>query len=196
MAAHHRLWIVALALGLFLPASAAWAQRDRDRDRDTPQPPRVEQNRDRDGDRDRDRERTAAPRPEREDERGTEEGMPELNEGAPRLQFDPGRRDPRFRQGWRLGVYAVNTDTGVRITQIVPRTPAERSGLERDDVIVTVNGYQIGHVAGGFYPLGEELQRRANSQGEVTLLVQDRRSGRLLNVPVRLERRGAIGLRP
>lgn len=189
MIARNWFGMAVLAIGLLLPSGVAWAQRDRDRE--PAEPPREA----RDGDGDRDRGGSATPRPDREDEQGTEEGMPELGKVAPRAQVAPGV-EPRVRPGWRLGVFAVNTDTGVRITRVMPGTPAERNGLEPGDTIVTVNGYQVGYVMGGFYPLGAEMQRRASPNGEVTFLVQDRRTDRLLNIPVRLEQRGIMLPRP
>lgn len=125
-------------------------------------------------------ERRAVQREDRRQE-GTEEGMP-----AVRPDFHPDR--DRFRPRWWLGVYAYNTTTGVVITHVVPRSPAHFVGLEPRDVIVTVDGYQVGYVNDRIYYLGEELQRQAGRDGRVTLLVQNWRNGRLLNVDVRLRR--------
>lgn len=190
---------VTLLILAFALASAAWAQEDRNRDRDRREPPRDEIGRDRDRDRDfqdeerdrfrgeeqdrpdRDRDRQ---RPRmREDEEGTEEGMPRAETVPPRL---PGERFALLQ--WKLGVYAANTDTGVRITRVLPGSAAFRAGLERNDKIVAVDGYQIGYVNGRLYPLGEELQRRAGRSGRVTLLVQNWRDNDLLNVEAQLDR--------
>lgn len=46
----------------------------------------------------------------------------------------------------------------------------------------------IGFVDNQLFPLGHELQRQANRRGEVTLLVQNVRNNRLLNIPVGLDR--------
>jgi putative lipoprotein len=83
---------------------------------------------------------------------------------------------------WQLGVAIDVLDVGVRIIDVVPRSAAARAGLERDDIIVTVNGYQVGRVAGHVYSFEEELQRRADARGRVLLLVHDSRTRRLLNV--------------
>ncbi len=115
---------------------------------------------------------------------GTEEGMPAVQ---PRVTPELDRFRPSRR--WRLGVYAYNTSTGVVITGVVPRTPAQQAGLERGDVIVTVNGYQVGYVNDWVYYLGDELQRQAQDDGRVRLLVQNRRNARLINLDVRLSRR-------
>jgi S1-C subfamily serine protease len=106
----------------------------------------------------------------------------------PEMRAVPGGRVRPWPLTWRLGVYAVNTPTGVRVTRVLPGTPAWSIGLEHGDVIITVNGYQVGYVRGRLYPLGEELQRRAGSRGDVLLMVQDVRTDRLLNLDVTLER--------
>jgi len=119
----------------------------------------------------------------------TEEGMPALRPGfSDRQRFFAGR--------WWLGVYAYNTNTGVVITRVLPGSPAARAGLERHDVIVTVDGYQVGFVGGLLYPLGDELQLRADRAGRVTFLVQNCRNDQLLVLPVRLERFGPIRAQP
>ena len=96
--------------------------------------------------------------------------------------------NPRRGDRWRLGVYTEDTPTGVIVTSVIRDTPAWDAGLEEGDTIVTVNGYQVGYIDRRLYPLGEELQRRAGRNGRVTLLVQNRRNGRLVNVDVQLER--------
>lgn len=118
-------------------------------------------------------------------EEGTPEGM------APEARIAPGQPQTRIAPpmaGWKLGVYAFNTPAGVRITRVQPGSAAARAGLEPGDVIVTVNGYQIGLVGNRLYPLGDELQRRAGPRGEVLLLVQNVRNRELVNMNVRLQR--------
>lgn len=161
-----RLVAFTLMTGLsLLPVSFA---QDRERDRE---PPRTNRDRDRGEGRER----------ERDGEEGTEEGMP-------RAEAVPDGRERLVQPRWRLGVFAVNTATGVRITRVLPESPAWRVGLERGDVIVTVNGYQVGDVKGRTYPLGDELQRRAGPRGEVTLLVHNVRNRELLNLDATLDR--------
>jgi len=118
-------------------------------------------------------------------EEGTPEGM------APEAMIAPGQPQTRIvppAVGWKLGVYAFNTPAGVRVTRVQPGSAAARAGLEPGDVIVTVNGYQIGQVGSRLYPLGNELQRRAGPRGEVLLLVQNVRNRDLVNMNVRLQR--------
>jgi len=175
------LWLL---LGLAAAVVAGQAPRamgvDRDRKSAAPAEVRAERDRDRDRDGDRDRARDR----ERPEGDGLEEGMPEMRV-AP---GGPGGRIRLWPLTWRLGVYAVNTPTGVRVTRVLPGSPAWGIGLEHGDVIVTVNGYQVGYVRGRLYPLGEELQRRAGPRGDVLLMVQDVRTDRLLNLDVTLER--------
>jgi hypothetical protein len=201
----HRIALAGLTAVTFLTLAgmlSAQDDRDRDRDRDAPRAERdaeptprdapPAERRDRDAD-ERDRREGRVRTPDDENAEGTEEGMPEARV-APRVQPGGPGVMPYIRPqpGWRLGVFAVNRDNGVLITRVLPGTPAFRAGLERRDLIVTVNGYQIGYVTGRLYPLGDELQRRADRSGRVTLLVQDHRTGDLVNMDVRLERYGGI----
>lgn len=89
---------------------------------------------------------------------------------------------------WRLGVTITPSDIGIQIREVLPQSPAARAGLEARDTIINVNGYQVGRVNGREYPLDVELQQRADHAGRVTLLVQDRRTDRLMHVPVTMER--------
>jgi len=92
-------------------------------------------------------------------------------------------------QKWRLGIYPEDTDTGVRISQIVRGSAAERAGLETNDRIISVHGYQVGYVNGTLYDCGQEFERHADSQGWVRILVQNNRDGKLLNIPLQLDPR-------
>ncbi len=60
--------------------------------------------------------------------------------------------------------------------------------VRKGDRIVTVGGYQVGWVEDRLYPLGAELQRQAGRRGDVTLLVQNVRNDRLLNLHLQLDR--------
>jgi len=96
----------------------------------------------------------------------------------------PGR-PPR----WRLGVYSQDTETGVKVLRTVTGSPAEIAGLEANDLIVAVNGFQVGLVNGQQYDCGYEFENRADEDGNIILLVQDHRNGVLVNLPVKLESR-------
>lgn len=105
--------------------------------------------------------------------------------------------DPRFQppnqtqsqRKWRLGVYSKDTDTGVLIMDVVRGSAAERAGLEINDRIIAINGYQVGYVNGQLFDCTTEFERNADSDGWVNMLVQNFRDRQLLNVPVQLESR-------
>lgn len=114
--------------------------------------------------------------------------------------YNPQNPQPSSRR-WRLGVYSRDTDTGVRIEQVVQGSAANRAHLEAQDVIIAVNGYQVGWVTGALFDCSTEFERRADNDGWVALLVQNHRDGKLVNVPVQLESRmqniqGTLGLDP
>jgi putative lipoprotein len=133
---------------------------------------------DRERDRDRDRDDILAPgSPDREEDQWS--AQPRIV--PPR----PGR--PDYGARWQLGVEVDYRDHGAQVTQVVRRSAASRAGLEPRDVIVTVNGYQVGYVNGRLYSLERELDLRADRSGRVRLLVQDRRNGSLANLDVRLD---------
>lgn len=176
----------------------ATAEDERDRDRLRDRGGAIQQDRDEgeQGER-RDRQDSAGrpreggiPREQVAQERqqeGTEEGMPQLRTAPGERRVAP-YFVPPDRQRWKLGVYAYNTDTGIVITRVVRGSAAQQAGLERGDRIVTIDGYQVGWVEDRLFPLGAELQRRAGRRGDVTLLVQNVRNNRLLNLDLRLDR--------
>ena len=73
---------------------------------------------------------------------------------------------------------------GVRVRSVTPGSAASRARIEVGDSIVTVNGYQVGMVQGRLYDLSEEISRRADASGAVTLVVQDHRTSALASVRV------------
>ena len=123
-------------------------------------------------------------------------GARERDQGARQRHADFGQPGailppwPRTRN-WFLGVRCQYLDTGARVTQVFPNTPAWNAGLERDDVIVAIDGYQIGYVKRQFYEISAELNLRAGLTGWVRLLVQNCRNDQLINVDVQLARLGA-----
>lgn len=133
-------------------------------------------------DRDRERDWDAGPEVDFFDQDATDRGAPSPRIAPPR----PGRPDREGR--WYLGVEVEHTDRGAVITRVVRPSPADRLRLEPRDTIVTVNGYQVGYVGSRLYPLDRELELRADRRGQVLLLVQNHRNGRLVSMPVRLER--------
>ena len=82
----------------------------------------------------------------------------------------PGQRPPT---NFRLGIYSRNTDTGVLVTSVNAGSVAQQSGIEAQDIIIAVNGYQVGIINGRTYDIAEELARRVDAQGRVMLLVRN-----------------------
>jgi uncharacterized lipoprotein YbaY len=101
----------------------------------------------------------------------------------------PGQIPSSNQKKWRLGVYSKDTDTGVRIHDVVAGAAAARAGLEVNDTIVAVNGYQVGYVNGQLFDCGTEFDRLADQNGWVTLLVQNNRDSQLMMIPVQLDSR-------
>jgi uncharacterized lipoprotein YbaY len=96
---------------------------------------------------------------------------------------------------WRLGVAIENADTGVVLTDVERGMPAESAGLERGDVIVNVEGFQVGYVDGALYDLGDEIRRRVDQQGKIDFLIYDQRRRQLKSLPVTLVQQKAGGVR-
>ena len=90
------------------------------------------------------------------------------------------------RSQWRLGVTGDNVDVGVLVRRVSPGSAAARANIEVGDVIVSVGGYQVGMVDGRLYDLAEEINRQADSDGNVAMVIQDHRSLRLSSVRVKL----------
>ncbi len=88
---------------------------------------------------------------------------------------------------WTLGVRGDSTETGFVISQVTPGGAAERARIQTRDVIIAVEGYQVGLVGGRLYDLNEEINCRADNAGAVRLLLQDGQSGRLASVRVQME---------
>ena len=96
---------------------------------------------------------------------------------------------------WRLGVAIDNRETGVLLTDVERGLPADNAGLQRGDLIISVGGFQVGYVDGALFDLGDELRRRTDSQGRVTMLVFDARNRQLRSLPVTLAQQNAAGVR-
>lgn len=86
---------------------------------------------------------------------------------------------------YRLGINVQNTPTGVLVVGVSPGSVAQASGIEAGDTLVTVGGYQVGYVGDRLFDVGDELARRVDAAGGVTLLVRDGRTGVLENAGVR-----------
>lgn len=111
-----------------------------------------------------------------------------LSQGAGLWQGSDWLGDANQQQSeWQLGLTGENTEVGIRVRTVAPGSAAARARIEPDDVIVNVNGFQVGIVEGRLYDLSEELARRANDRGVVSLVIQDHRSLRLARVSVQLD---------
>lgn len=143
----------------------------------------VERRNDRDDDQNRNRDR------DRDDDRDRMRGWDgdRDHRGGPNRGPDVRWRHSPDEGQWVLGLTGDDTEIGVRVTSVVRGSAADRAGLERDDVIVNVRGYQVGAVEGRRYDLGDELQRQADPAGRVTLLIQNRRTRELQNVVVQMQ---------
>ena len=86
---------------------------------------------------------------------------------------------------YRLGINVQNTPTGVLVVGVSPGSVGQATGLEAGDTIVTIGGYQVGYVGDRLFDLGDELARRVDAAGNVTLLVRDGRNGTLENAGAR-----------
>lgn len=83
-----------------------------------------------------------------------------------------------------LGINVRNTASGVEIVSVNAGGVGQRSGLEAGDVIVAVQGFQVGFVGDRLFDLGDEIARRMDGFGRVALLVRNHRTGGLVTVPV------------
>ena len=95
--------------------------------------------------------------------------------------------NPASTQDWTLGVQCQDLDTGVYIREVKPGSAASRASLEVTDIIIAVAGQQVGIVDGRYVDFSAEIRRRADSYGNVSLLVQDGRTGKLTSIRVQLD---------
>ncbi|MHB0957726.1 MAG: YbaY family lipoprotein [Pirellulaceae bacterium] len=131
-----------------------------------------------------------AQEPDRDRDRGDDAGLERRDAGVRDMQRPDARLVPPRpdREGrWFLGVEVDYREYGAVITRVLRQSPARRAGLEPRDVIVTVNGYQVGNVHHRLYPLHRELDLRASRRGQVRLLIRNHRDGNLSNLDIQLE---------
>lgn len=82
-----------------------------------------------------------------------------------------------------LGVRSVSTPAGVEIIDVLPNTPAAKAGLKPRDLILKVDGFEVGLMGGLEYPLQSEIRRSA---GESKFLVKSWRTGKVTEVVINL----------
>jgi serine protease Do len=102
------------------------------------------------------------------------------------------------KQGY-LGVSLDKAEGGIRLLQVAPKSPADKGGLKRDDVVTAVEGKNYDNPAAfakaiaGFEP-GEEIKmtvRRGDKDVDVTVALGDRRA--LAAMPGRQGRMNQLG---
>lgn len=118
--------------------------------------------------------------------------------GAQALRQRPGvttsSPSARVAPSSTFGARGQNTETGVLITSVTPGSPVQAAGLEVRDVVITVEGFQVGNVGGRIYDLESEVVGRWRQNPVVTLVVRDWRTGDLATL--RVDSRAGGGLRP
>jgi uncharacterized lipoprotein YbaY len=95
--------------------------------------------------------------------------------------------DSGTRNNWQLGVTGENTDAGVVIREVLPNSSAARARLSPGDVIICVDGHQVGRVGSQIFDLREELAHHADARGRVSMLVHFQQSGRVRPGRVQLQ---------
>jgi uncharacterized lipoprotein YbaY len=115
---------------------------------------------------------------------GTMTSVPNMNSS----QFATGANTTsQIPRDWRLGVSVDPSDVGAVVRQVTPSGAAQRVGLEPNDIIVSINGFQVGMVENRLNDVGEQIRRSADSNGRVRALVFQSRSARLQNVTIQLD---------
>lgn len=79
-------------------------------------------------------------------------------------------------QNWFFGVYPERAPRGVRITQVIGGSAAQRFGMEPGDYILDVGGYVVGEYQGTFYPLSMAMDYGADANGWAEILVWNKRT--------------------
>jgi uncharacterized lipoprotein YbaY len=117
-----------------------------------------------------------------------------LNEAMPNYSgasVDGARGSAFAPSNWRLGAFVeLPVEGGAMIRDVEPGSAAQRAGLRAGDTIVNVAGYQVGYVGDRLYDLGDEIRKRADASGRVSLLVLDGQARRLRAVPVEIRQVG------
>lgn len=92
-------------------------------------------------------------------------------------------------QNWQVGIYKQDMDVGTLVKGVQANSAAARAGIKNDDLIVTVNGQQVGVTPNGVVDIGV-LANQVASNGKIVALVADGLTGKLKNVTIDLASTG------
>jgi predicted metalloprotease with PDZ domain len=86
--------------------------------------------------------------------------------------------DPLVKEGLKnkLGVIPKTLYKGALIVSVVPNSPAAKAKIEPGDIILSVDGFQIGFIEGMEFPLQSEIRR---IKGTGTFEVKDHKTGKV-----------------
>jgi hypothetical protein len=96
---------------------------------------------------------------------------------------------------WTLGIAGTSTSTGIVVSRVVAGSPAAAAGLEVGDRIIAIGRIRVGTVDSREVDLAAALASEPDARGRVSLLVVNRRTGELTEVPVALAG-GVVDPRP
>ena len=102
----------------------------------------------------------------------------------------------RVARRWRLGVEVDNAPKGLLVTDVSRNGPAWQFGIEPGDYILDCMGYPVGYYEGRYYQLADTLNRVAQRDGWVNILIWNKRSEAEEAMWVQAERRRDIQGRP
>jgi hypothetical protein len=113
----------------------------------------------------------------------TERYTPKIDPSTGRFQIrreifvQPRRVGPRrIARRWRLGIEVDNAPKGLLITEVSQNSAAWRYGLEPGDYVLDVMGYPVGYYEGAYYALADTLNRFAQRDGWVNILIWNHRT--------------------
>jgi hypothetical protein len=132
----------------------------------------------------------------------TERYTPTIDPNTGRFQIrreifvQPPRVGPRrIARRWRLGIEVDNAPKGLLITEVSQNSAAWRYGLEPGDYVLDVMGYPVGYYEGAYYPLADTLNRVAQRDGWVNLLIWNHRTDAEETMWVQAESRRDVQVR-
>lgn len=88
-------------------------------------------------------------------------------------------------QNWQIGIMKQDTNVGTLVKGVQSNSPAQRAGVKVDDLIVAVNGQQVGNTPKGLVDIGV-LTNQTATNGKIVALIADARTGKLNNVTIDL----------